>query len=180
MFDKPFPFTKLFSKDLKNKGGYLTSKSTYSFRTESSVDYLIEVEEYHHDIYIIKFCQKKLKKHPKRFNVLTGECIMPKIVATCIQVMLQLLKKNPLANFGFLGSNTIIFGTGPNEPKEETKRFKIYRYAIVNLISEDVFVHHWDTKNSTYLVVNKKHENTDDIKEKANKMFDLLFPNLRD
>lgn len=179
MFDNSYPFTKLFSKDLGGKN-HLKSKITYVFKIDNGESYLIEVEEYGHNIYIIKFCPKKLKRHPKRFNILTKENKMPQIVATCVQVMLQTLKKNPLANFGFLGSNTIDFSKRYVESKCETKRYRIYRYVMMNYLNEETFSHHMDSKNSTYLAINNKNENKDEILVKANKMFESLFPMLTD
>lgn len=180
MFDKSYPFKKLFVKDFRKNGhGYLVSKTTYTFRTEASVDYLIEVEEYQSNIFIIKFCPKKLKKHPKRFNILTGEHIMPRIVGTCIQVMLSIIKKNNLASFGFLGSNTIVFGKY-SEGKEDTKRYRIYKYVVQNYIGEETFSHKTDKKNSTYLVINRNNGDCELIASRANKMFDSIFPSLTD
>lgn len=179
MFDKPYIVTRKFAKELKGKGsGYLNSKTTYTFTTETGSDYLIEVEEYLHSIYVIKFCKKKLKNHPKRFNLLTSEHKMSKIVSTCIHLMLSILKKDDLASFGFLGSNTIIFG-GRVEQKANTKRYRVYKYAVQNLIGEDFFSHHTDINNSTYLVLNKKHKDCNYVLEQANKMFDSIFPDLR-
>jgi hypothetical protein len=176
MFDNSFPLNFIFRKPFR-KDGYLVAKSTYAFSTPSE-SYLLEVEEYKYDIYIIKFFPKRLKNNPKRFNVLTGENKLGGIIGTCIYLILQILKKSPMANFGFLGSHTIDFKREYEEKKECTKRFKIYRYAVFNLIGEEAFSHFMEEKNSTYLLVNNKHEDVDRIKDKADQMFDVVFPRL--
>lgn len=84
-----------------------------------------------------------------------------------------------MANFGFLGSHTFDPKRFYEEGKECTKRFKIYRYAVYNLIGEEYFSHFMEEKNSTYLLINNKHEDVDLIKEQANIMFDTIFPSLR-
>jgi len=177
MFDNSFPFTKHFTDKFQG-AQYLKERTTYIFKTQKE-KYHIEVEEYLFNIYVLKFFPARLKKHPRRFNVLTGENKMGKIVATCIQLILQILKKNPMANFGFLGSHTFDPKRFYEEGKECTKRFKIYRYAVYNLIGEEYFSHFMEEKNSTYLLINNKHEDVDLIKEQANIMFDTIFPSLR-
>lgn len=57
-----------------------------------------------------------------------------------------------------------------------TRRFKIYRYAMVNLISPDDFDHHEDKHRSTYLLINIRDLDGEKIKEEAVKMFeDSIF-----
>jgi hypothetical protein len=178
MFDNSYPITRLFSKNIKNNK-YLKNKTTYSFNIEKS-KYLIEVEEYKCDVFIIKFCLASQKNNTKRFNMLTGQNKVGSIVATCIQVILQVLKRNNEANFGFIGSHTFDPKRKYEEKKECTKRFKIYRYAVYNLIGEESFTHFMEERNSTYLLVNNKLDNVDNVKNAANKMFDTIFPTLRD
>lgn len=176
MFDHSFPFTKHFTDKFQG-GQYLKERTTYIFRTERE-KYHIEVEEYLFNIFIMKFYPSRLKKHPRRFNILTGEHKMSHIVATCIQLILQILKKNPMASFGFLGSHTFDAKRQFEESKECTKRFKVYRYAVYSLIGEEYFSHFMEERNSTYLLVNNKHEDVDLIREQADIMFDSIYPSL--
>lgn len=176
MFDNPFPFTKHFTNKIKG-GKHLCERTTYTFNTTQE-KYFIEVEKYNLNIYIIKFFPTRLKKHPRRFNILTGENKMGHIVATCIQLILQILKRDPMANFGFLGSQTFDPKRNYEESKVCTKRFIIYRYAVYSLIGEEYFSHFMEEKNSTYLLVNNKHENPESIKDSANIMFDEIYPSL--
>ena len=159
------------------KGPHLIARSTYFFSTEGE-KYIIEVEEYSQNIFIIKFFPKRLKDNSKRFNMLTGENKMGKIVATCIQLVLQLLKKNRTASFGFIGSHTYDGKRKYEESKACTKRFRIYRYAVYGLIGEEAFTHYMEERNSTYLLVNNIHDDVDQVREKANSMFDEIFPTL--
>lgn len=175
MFDNSYPFTFRFRKVMK--GPHLIARSTYFFSTEGE-KYMIECEEYSESIFIIKFFPKRLKDNSKRFNMLTGENKMGKIVATCIQLVLQLLKKNNKASFGFVGSHTYDARRQYIEDRSCTKRFKIYRYAVYSLIGEQAFTHFMEERNSTYLLINNKHDNVDEVKEKANRMFDAVFPTL--
>ncbi len=176
MFDNSFPFNKHFTKNISGNK-HLKERVTYTFKTDRE-KYFIEVEMYSNSIYIIKFFPVRLKKHPRRFNILTGENKMGHIVGTCIQLILQILKKNSLANFGFLGSHTFDPKRNYEENKECTKRFKIYRYAVFSLIGEEYFTHYMEERNSTYLLVNNKHSDVDKIKLAADKMFEEIYPSL--
>jgi len=53
-----------------------------------------------------------------------------------------------------------------------TRRFKIYRYAMVNLINPDDFDHHEDKNKSTYLLINSNTLDGDKIKSEATKMYE--------
>lgn len=173
MFDSHYRFCKVGSDKAHNKK-YLNNVITYSFRSGNY--YLVEVEVYSDDIYIIKYYLKRHKSNPLRYNLLTNEQKCGKVVSTCIRIMLSIYQKNPLASFGFLGANTV--KTNYEEPKAITKRFKVYKYAVISLFGFETFTHHQDLEHSTYLMINNKHKDIETIKEKARKMFDDLFPEL--
>lgn len=60
--------------------------------------------------------------------------------------MLSILRKHPIANLGFLGAHTIDLANRYEEKKSNTRRFKIYKYAIEELIDTDFFIHFMDDK----------------------------------
>lgn len=156
---------------------YLICTHNYSFNSEKT-RYLVQVEQYPLSIYIIKFHRKQDKGRKDRYNILTAEFKCVKIVSTCIRILISIYKKDALASFGFLGANCIGENGNGDEPKSNTKRFRIYKRAMENLISEDLFFHSMDIRNSTYLMVNKRHESVDDIINKAKHMFEDIFPAL--
>lgn len=175
MFDTHYRFCKVGEDKAHNKK-HLKKIITYSFRSGNY--YLVEVEVYNYDIYIVKYYLKKNKSNPLRYNLLTKEHKCAKVISTCLRIMLSIYTSNNNASFGFLGANTI--DNNYNEPKKETKRFRVYRDAVVRLFGEKTFTHHRDFLNSTYLMINNKNESIDLIKEKARKMFEELFPELID
>jgi hypothetical protein len=176
MFDNPYSYNLKFKNVYKDRQ-YLRSRSTYLFRTEKE-QYIIELEEYLYNIYIIKFFPRRLRDNSKRFNMLTREHKTGRIVATCISLLIQVLKKDSMASFGFIGSHTFDPKRQYEESKECTSRFIIYRYAVYGLIGEDTFTHFMDEKNSSYLLLNNSHKNVDLIKEQANSMFESIYPEL--
>jgi hypothetical protein len=127
----------------------------YSFKTDL-YPYLIEVELYPLNIYVLKFYRRVHKRNKERFNLLSNEGKCSRIVATCFSIFLDIYNKNQLASFGFIGSYTIDKTTGNIEPKKETKRFRIYRMAVFNFFGEQTFTHFEDQANSVYLVLERK------------------------
>lgn len=180
MFDSYYRVCKVGVTQALDKK-YLKEIITYSFRSNNNY-YLIEVEMYIYDIYIIKYYLKKHKTNPLRYNLLTNEQKCSKIISTCIRVLFEIFKKNSKASFGFLGAHIVIKENNKIliEDKNTTKRFRVYRGAVVRLFGLETFTHHKDITHSTYLMISNNNNNVDTVKEKAKNMFDDLFPELID
>src|SRR4051812_24503633 len=78
----------------------------YRFRTDL-YPYLIEVEQYKHNIYALKFYRRIHKGNKDRFNLMSNEGKCSRIIGTCFSIFFDIYSKNPLASFAFIGSNTI-------------------------------------------------------------------------
>lgn len=176
MFDNAFHFNKVGFQNAHQKK-YLLSLTIYSFKTDNE-KYLVEVEHYRSDVFVIKYFLKKHKSNKKRFNLLSHEFKCSRIVATCIILVMSILKKHPNASFGFLGAHTIDLSNKYEEKKFNTRRFRIYKYAIEELIGTENFSHYMDVTNSTYLIVNNKVGNTDVFSANATNMFIEIHPEL--
>ncbi len=92
--------------------------------------------------------------------------------------MLHVLKKNPGASFGFMGAHTVDLANRIEEQRANTKRFKIYKYAIEGFFGVQHFTHFINETNSTYLLVNNKVSSVDELSEEAERMFLEIFPQL--
>jgi hypothetical protein len=177
VFETYYRFCKVGVDKAHNKK-YLKEIITYSFRSGNY--YLVEVEVYSYEIYIIKYYLKKNKSNPLRYNLLTNEQKCAKVISTCIRIMLSIYNENPSASFGFLGAHIVKTDINYIEAKNVTKRFRVYRDAIVRLFGLETFTHHRDFEHSTYLMISNKNKDVEDVKEKAKKMFDDIFPELGD
>ena len=174
MFDVYYAFNKV-DTERPIKNNFLICTHNYTFKA-GATPYIAKVEEYPDNIFIIKFFRKQDRKRIDRYHVLTNEFKCTKIVSTCIRILISILEKNENASFGFLGANTI--NKEYEELRGETKRFKIYKRAMENLVGENIFEHTMDTINSTYLMVNRRNQTTDDFIERAKEMFNEIFPAL--
>jgi len=174
MFDSFYEFTKVCKNQAYGKS-FLYETTIYRFTTPVA-RYTVELERYHYDIFIIKFYRTKDGKNKNKFNIITNENNCTRIILTCIRILLSVLEDYPAASFGFVGANTIKTESGYVENKRNTKRFRVYKTAMENLVGEQLFHHSMDEFHSTYLMVNSKNESPIEILEKAKKMFEKLYP----
>ncbi len=170
MFEGCYKFRKANVDTPYNKKHHLRTH-IYTFKTVKT-PYIIHVEEYPENIFILKFFRKQDRNRVDRFNIITNEGKCTRIVGICIRVLIDILGKNKNASFGFLGANS------KNEEKDNSQRFRIYKFAMENLIGDDMFIHSMDLPNSTYLMVNRKNEKPESFVERAKLMFEEIYPQL--
>jgi hypothetical protein len=174
MFDEYYQY-KFITKQNPNPGDHFISKTIYSFQAEK-YRYIAEVEIYDHNMYVIKFYPKHLQESKVKFSMVLNEEYAPKIIRTCINIMLEINAKDPVANFGFLGSNTILDDF--KESRYMTQRYRIYRQLMLNFFSEKSYIHIENQTNSAYLLLSKSTSNPKDLLIQIQKMFIQFYPEL--
>lgn len=115
----------------------------------------MQVEEFTYNFYAIKFYPKELRNSRKRFSVHTNDFDVARIIRTCVNIMISLYRKDPLASFGFLGS------ASEGEPTAATRRFKIYAYVMANFFPPDKFQHAEHQAQSMYAMFNRNNQEPD-------------------
>ncbi len=151
-----------------SQNGIICQQHKYVFRCRFKHLYIVNLEKYEHQFYVIKFYLKQHRLSKNKYNLLSGLHDMPRIMATCLQIMLETYKENPYASFGFMGANSI------GEPESNTKRFKIYKRIMESFFSPIDFSHYTYTEKSAYLMLNKANLNND-LMPNIEKMFDTYF-----
>lgn len=174
MFDGCYTY-KFITKQNPLPGDFYISKSIFSFEAEK-YRYIAEVEIYEHNMFVVKFFPKHLSESKFKFSIILNEEYAPKIIRTCINIMLEISSTNPLANFGFLGSNTIIENF--NESRYMTQRYRIYRQLMLNFFSEKSYYHIENQTNSAYLLLNKSNIDLKELLINIQKMFISFYPEL--
>lgn len=162
--------------DVAHNKPNLVSITTYNFKTPGHM-YLVEVEKFKHNTYVIKYFLKQHKKNKNRYNLSSNEFKCRPVVITVINILAEILNKNPLSCFAFIGAHTIEKGLPP-EPKDNTKRFRVYRRLVENKIGPQTFTHFESQIGSSYLLINNKVEDVEAAKEAITKMFKSEFPEL--
>jgi hypothetical protein len=167
MFISFYVFSKL-NFVTKKIGDDVLIEHTYAFRGKTGKRYIVTVEQYDYSIHIIKFCLQERKIYSDRFNQLThlNEC--SRVLTTIGEIMKHVLKKNPFASFGFVGTNL------PVEEKNNTKRFKLYRRVVSQIISPVAFEHKYSQRHSAYLLLNRNNQEID-LLNKVTVMFERIY-----
>lgn len=151
----------------------------WTFRSDkSNKRYIVEVEGFEKEFYGIKFYWKGVEKSKKRYSMLTNDYEPRTIVRSCIEVMLEYYRKNPLASFGFVAAHDLeedIRGKNINIGAG-SRRFRFYQRMMVNLFGPVTFCQTADTTNTIYLMINMKQLSTGavsikDIENKLNQTY---------
>ncbi len=142
------------------------AKELYSFKSNKSNQvYWVWVEKYPYSFYAIKFHLKNHKHCSRKYNRLTRLYEAKPVIMTCIDIMIEIHKREQKSSFGFLGANTIELSTSRRkskkeevlfiEPKENTKRYRAYKRFMITFFSDELFEHKYNEEKSTYLLVRK-------------------------
>src|ERR1700740_170451 len=137
-------------------------RHVYKFKAAKRL-YLIHVDEHEHKTYIIKFFTQKSEKSKYKYNLLVGDYDASRIIATCVNVMLDILEKNELASFAFIGAETYEDGQSLEKGKI-SKRFSIYRKLMANKFGVINFTHIEVAEKNAYLMYNVKNKPDTDTK----------------
>lgn len=155
---------------------YIIRTSIYMFRsTKSNLFYLVRVEHYKMDIYIIKFYLKSNQNSPLKYNLLTNTFEPRRIINTCISILMEIFRKDPRASFGFIGANRI----GENEAN--TKRYNVYKKIVTTYMGAETFYHHYNIDKSAYILINKdKLKEIPTLIQDIEQFFIDIYPSLED
>jgi hypothetical protein len=167
MFDSSY----LFKFRINQKPGIGEEFETclvYWFENSSGVRYVVNLEQYFGDLFALKFHRYKDLKSKKKFTVVTGEGRPQQILRTCLNILIEHHKSNPFASY-------IIFGiAGENEERTLTRRFRIYKRILENMISPVEFEHRIAEMYSAYLLLNRNYSN----KQELLKIIDQKLPGI--
>lgn len=168
MFDKVNPLRKT---SIRTEPGPAIRVHSFSSRPRKGRTVIYEAHELSDaPAFAVKFFDKRHRQSPNRFNLLLKYdektpfvvADAPSIIRTGIQVMLNLLAKNPYLSFGFMGAAL------PGEDQANTKRFRIYQQIMYRHFSNNDFEHLMKAEKSLYLLINR------DYATDSQKMADVL------
>ena len=159
MFDSSYDFINIGKTPgapfIKQDYDNYTYIRRYKFKTERET-YIVEIKCFKPSLYLVEFFLRKDKNNKKRskYGKLTRNGKASKIISTCFRIMIEHLKKDEFASFAFIGSPTV--NDNVEEPITLTQRFRIYRYASINLLGSISFEQAADEGTSCYLILNNK------------------------
>ncbi|MDP2187217.1 MAG: hypothetical protein Q8J69_00910, partial [Sphingobacteriaceae bacterium] len=141
------------------------AKNCMAFMFDTDVNnrrYFIEMTELDHDLYVVKFYPKQYRHSEKKFNLIANDHNSFKVLGTCINVLLtELLLAKPDSSFLFHGvpkaknsKHNFLVGD-----YEDTQRFRIYKYIIINRLGRQTFAMNHDPKLSLMCVLRRSKLN---------------------
>lgn len=167
MFDKPYSFEFLGAKETLVPNPVQVIQ--YRFKAKLR-RYLVTLEVFSYDVVAIKYCDIKDKEAANRFDKIFNENDAFRVITTCLFIMLDYWNKHPETTFAFYAvprkwKEALLAEKKLTEKQTEKYierfkkvRFTIYKYAMVNLFPPKHFIQLRDTKNSIYVLLNKKQK----------------------
>ena len=149
-----YPF--IFQMNDKSvKDNLLEYALQYRFKsTKSNHTYIVRVEKYIEHAYCIKFFDKANMLSDNKFSLRTGTFEPRTIFYTLFHIMMDVYKKDPKASFFFIGAED-----EKDEMGEATRRYRIYRSFVSDVLSSKVFKHHRNNELSLYILMNREAVN---------------------
>lgn len=170
MFTTPYDYIRLGIKQIEYKGGVSSKEHRFRFNCKVGHSYIVIVEEYHDDFFAIKFHLRKDKNRKDKYNIITKHNDVPRILGTCIKIMLDFYTENKHSSFGFIGAHSA------SESENNTKRFRLYRRVMEDKFSDINFQHIKYTEKSAYLMLNRAKANSmPELLRRLEETFELLF-----
>ena len=151
MFDSSYPFKYICNRFDKAKSEDDVSKTVhiFAFYGKKGHKYIVEVEQYEYHLYALKYYLKHHQDSSNKYKLTSRLNEMQPVIRTCLNIMLDLYSKDPLASFGFIGSPSL------NETTNHTQRHRIYSRVMENFFSPQSFQHYSDPGKSIYFIVNQ-------------------------
>lgn len=142
--------------------------------------YILRADYHLSDTFAIKFYCKKDRHSDYKYSKIVNRGDIGNILITCAKVVPILLKDYPTASFGFAGARTIDSKSKKVENYNNNQRFRTYKYLIALKFGTQIFAHYEYEAISSYLLVNKFHDNIENMEREIVKMFSETYETLPD
>lgn len=178
----------------KNKGKI----ELYRFKNDFKQIYIVEIFHYEHNVYAVKFYLKNHSDSKRRYNLCyknefkeglgytTGNSNFIKVLNTILSIVIDIIKKDNLASFGFMGApreNELDETLNADNINEDctvanTKRYKVYHLYVRKYFNPDDF-EYIDSKTSSILLL-RNNKNKKVLTEKVAEEYivNTIIPNL--
>ena len=165
----PFVFQMI---DRDEHDELLVETLQYRFKSAKSHHaYIVRVEKYVEHAYCLKFFDKANMNSAQKFSLRTNTFEPRTIFYTLFHIMLDVLKKDEMASFFFIGAED-----ERDELGFSTRRFRVYRKFVTSVVSERLFEHYAVNTESLYILVNKRRSGDyNDFAHRIIKMVKQLY-----
>lgn len=147
MFEKGYPFRYINTQILPADYPHI-KVSNYSFTTAKKKRYIVLVDKYEYQVFVVKFYEATHKQRLNKFNVILNDFDCSRVLRTVLNIATEELRKEPLASFAFAGVY--------KEGDEKITTANTQRHRI---LGTQTFLHSYEQRSNCYLLVNKGHPN---------------------
>lgn len=141
--------------------------------------YLVSVDQHELNTYILKFCLRYHKRRLDRFKVVVNKGDVPRILRTVSDIALEVMKGDEMASFGAIATRSYDSSTDTEEGIP-SQRWRIYRWCVPKLMDPNLFDHFEFAPEGGYLLVNKRHADTEKAKGEIVHMLSQTYRELPD
>lgn len=137
--------------DYSEKSDLLEYVLQYRFKsTKSNHTYIVRIEKYIKHTYCLKFFDKANMHSDNKYSLRTSTFEPRTIFFTLLHIMMDVYHNDLKASFFFIGAED-----EKDEMGETTRRYRIYRSFVSNVLSSKIFKHHRNNELSLYILVNR-------------------------
>jgi len=167
MFEESYPYRYINHQSAPEPFKHICHN--YSFYGKNRKRYIVNVEQYEHNIYCAKFYLAEHKFCDHKFKRMANQFECSRVIQTIANIILELYHKNPFASFLFIGSNSI------DENKDNTRRFKLYTKIIKRKATALNCEQYYISKYSAYFLFNRFHNSNIDLLLELEKRLHQVF-----
>lgn len=145
----------------------------YKIRTlKSKKVYFIQIDVFHHDVFFIKFFQKKDQNRKNKYKIRYGNVKeLTRLVTTCLILAKKKMKSNPDSIFAFHGQwdeKDVQLGNSISQ------RYELYRRVVASKIDKNLFKFYLIDRLNAMAVI-PTHLYTQKTIDKVNSYFNDLY-----
>jgi hypothetical protein len=175
MFDTSYSFRHATTKHASAAEFPLIKTIVYTFKNDFGDRYIVNLQYYDKNVYVIKFHAKSHSLSESKYNLVINKSKASRTLKTIINISLEILNSNENASFAFLGA--FKFGE-EDESTVNTQRYRIYKSIVTNQFGTETFTHTINEVINCYLLVNNKNSDPENLSKEIVLMFSRVFKNL--
>lgn len=174
MFEAGYGF-RLATKRIVKDDYPLLEKYIYVFRTRLKRTYIVNIHRYEHRAYVIKFHDKNHSNAKDRYSFVLNDFDTGRVLKTVLDIAISILHSDQFASFAFIGAHK---HGKESATDHNTQRYRVYKRMVEYFLGTSTFMHTYEQRSNSYLLVNKTNSNPEVYSESIINMFTETFQGL--
>lgn len=174
MFEAGYGF-RLATKRIVKDDYPLLEKYIYVFRPRLKRTYIVNIHRYEHRAYVIKFHDKNHSDAKDKYTFVLNDFDTGRVLKTVFEIAVSILRADQFASFAFIGAHK--YGK-ESATAHNTQRYRVYKRMVEYFLGTSTFVHLYEQRSNSYLLVNKTNARPEVASEAIINMFAEIFQGL--